>query len=1056
MSTTELAREAHQLLRELIDLQPEERRERLEVLGEGTPLRREVEELLTASERAGPFLEDASFPTDPSDLGPERFVGSQVGGYVLERLLGRGGMGAVFQARQEDPQRTVALKLMNPGLLDQRALSRFRSEVHVLGLLEHPGIARLYASGAWDAGFGGVPWYAMELVEDGQRITDFAWERSLSRTRRLQLFLEACSAVHYGHQKGIIHRDLKPANLLVDREGRVRVIDFGVARVLGEPGQTVTRTTFGGAVGTIRYMSPEQFVGNAGEAGDVRSDVYALGVVLYELLCERHPHDLSEKGFLEAARVVRETPPARLSSHDPSLKGDLEAVVLKAMSRNRELRFQSVGDLARDVERYLEHRPVRAHSPSLWRQLTLFARRNRTVVAVSSTAVLLLLAVSMVSTALAIRLDREVERREKAQLEVERVAYQTSLFAAESAWRNAELQPMRHRLGLAPQSLRDWEWNLLDRLAHPETQPLLGHPAPVSSVRFSPDGTQLASGSSDGTLLLWDVRNRSSSPIAIPAASLVQLTWSNDGQRLAVGTQEGSLLEYERVGTDRFELLRSAKVAEADITGIAYAPNSSLWTVSLDGSVRRLDPDSEDASTLGRELGEQHTIALGPGGDRFLTAGERGLVHTWNIDGESPPSSFRAHETRIYSIAMHPHGKGFLTGARDGNVRRWDPHGEMVWEIEAHGRGVRCVAFHPSGDTFATGSMDNTVALWSFRDGESRGVFRGHENEIEQVEFHPGGSLLATASWDGSVQLLSEDQVVDRNVLRGHQKRAFCVASSPAGTLAASGDEDGRVILWDTNQRSAVHTLEAHEGEVRCMDFRTDGKVLATGGEDGTVALWEVSTGALLRRTEPRSEIIHAVRFVGQAGGFAYAGSEGRLYIESTDEAPRELVGHERGVRVLAVDRGGMWLASGGDDHRVRLWRLDGSEPTQVLEAHKERVFALAFHPEGHRLASAGFDRMLCIWDVETGRLVDSAAGHGQFLYSLAWHPDGHRLAGASWFEAVQIWQAEPLTELLLLHDQPDVIRSVAFSTDGRYLLSAGHDRTVRIWDGAPRGVPGP
>jgi tetratricopeptide (TPR) repeat protein len=328
----------------------------------------------------------------------------RLGSYRILRLIGEGGMGSVYEAEQEKPRRTVALKVIKPGVVSSQALRRFELESQVLGMLQHPGIARIYEAGTADSGQGLQPFFAMELVR-GRNLLEHAAARGLGMRDRLELVARVCDAVQHAHQKGVIHRDLKPINILVDESGEPKVLDFGVARATDAELQTTVQTQTGVIVGTIPYMSPEQVA--ADPAGiDTRSDVYALGVVLYELLSGRLPYDLRGKPIPEAARVIGEEEPARLSSVDRSCRGDVETIVAKALEKDRSRRYGSAAELGADIRRFLSDQPIVARPPSAGYQIRKFAKRNKVLVAGFAVAFVALAAGAAISTWQAVRATR--------------------------------------------------------------------------------------------------------------------------------------------------------------------------------------------------------------------------------------------------------------------------------------------------------------------------------------------------------------------------------------------------------------------------------------------------------------------------------------------------------------------------------------------------------------------------------------------------------------------------------------------------------------------------
>jgi len=322
---------------------------------------------------------------DPGRIGPFRIL----------TVLGEGGMGRVYEAEQDQPRRMVALKVIRPGIASAQGLARFERESQVLGRLQHPGIAAIYQAGTADTGDGPQPWYAMELVR-GRTLLDYANEHALSSRDRAALMARVCDAVQHAHQKGVIHRDLKPGNILVDDSGQPKVLDFGVARVTDGDLQATLRTDVGQLVGTLPYMSPEQVQAEPSEL-DTRSDVYALGVVLYQLLTGRLPHAIDRRSIPEGVRAIVEDDPTPMSSIDRTLRGDLETITGRALEKERDRRYASAAELAADLRRFIAHEPILAHAPSTIYQLRKFARRNRVLVG-GVAAVIVVLAAGLVAS----------------------------------------------------------------------------------------------------------------------------------------------------------------------------------------------------------------------------------------------------------------------------------------------------------------------------------------------------------------------------------------------------------------------------------------------------------------------------------------------------------------------------------------------------------------------------------------------------------------------------------------------------------------------------------
>jgi tetratricopeptide (TPR) repeat protein len=360
-------------------------------------LRREVESLLAHDKEdfiESPALEAmakklAKVPIDGGTCLP-----TTIGRYQILRLLGEGGMGVVYEAEQEHPHRTVALKVIKPGFTGPELLRRFEQESEALGRLQHPGIAQVHEAGNVDNGFGPQPYFAMELVL-GESLLQYARAHQLSVRQRLELIAKVCDAVHHAHQRGIIHRDLKPSNILVAEDGQPKILDFGVARVMDSEEHATRQTDLGQLVGTVAYMSPEQMLADPLEL-DTRSDVYALGLILFELLAGRLPYTVSGQ-LHEALSTIRDQDPVPLSSFNRACRGDIETIVGKALEKDKTRRYASASEMAADLRHHLNDEPIAARPPSARYQLQKFARRHRTLVA-GVAAVLLVLVVGIIAS----------------------------------------------------------------------------------------------------------------------------------------------------------------------------------------------------------------------------------------------------------------------------------------------------------------------------------------------------------------------------------------------------------------------------------------------------------------------------------------------------------------------------------------------------------------------------------------------------------------------------------------------------------------------------------
>jgi WD40 repeat protein len=1030
-----------------------------EACGADGELRREIESLLRARERMGSFLEDPAAERLGIELPPMPAFesGHRVGDYEIVRLLGSGGAGTVYEAIQSRPHRRVALKVL-------RAETEERGwtwdEAEILAELKHPDVAHVYEAGVHEHAGARFPYIAMEFVEGARTVLAHAREEGLSVRARLALVARIADAVHHGHQKGIIHRDLKPGNLLVDATGKPKVIDFGIARASGteEPRET-------GLVGTLAYMSPERLV-RGDDGDDVRSDVYALGVLLFELLAGRLPHDLDGLPLAEAIRRIRDEPPTSLAAVDSRFRGDLDAIVGKALASRREERYGSAAALANDLRRHLAHRPVEARSPRLHYLIGRAVRRHRLAAAALLILVVVSVAAAVVSWRLAVRsrrYAREAEgQRVAAELgraEAEWQAYVASIGAAEAALRVHDVAEARRALDGAPEALRGWEWRHLDGRVDRSLRTLW---RPHASWRqcmgaLGPDGRLLATVRADMRLgrryELWESATGKllHGLAADPAQENIDcLAFSPDGDRIAEGLRGGSI-RLRDVST-----WRVVHVLEGHgpyVVGVAFSPcgrwlasgsrdrTVRLWSAS-DGRIVRVLEGHED-----RIIG----LAFSPDGNFLVSGGREGAIRVWDVSTGETVRVLTGHEGSVESVAVGPDGRRVASCSRDRTVRVWDlATGRELARGRGHRQNVRGVAFSPDGRRVASGSYDHTVRIWDAETGRETATLCGHTSLVKGVTFSADGSRLITWGEDGFKEWTARDEE-EVPTLRGHADRIHHLAFRADGKRLASASADGTVRIWDPETGRTVATLGDHPGAVRAVRFLFGGSQVLTVGEFTELRFWN-----------PPYERPRCV----QTASFAYAVAEGperkRLFLStgsrehleirdvSTGAPLHRLQCGRRRVTCLTLTPDGR-VATGSYDGVVRILDPSTLEPLAEAKASTNSILAVALEPDGKRVVVSGWDNTLRVLDAHTLTPLRDLTGHTKVVTCLAISPDGLRYASGSADGTIRLWDAPTGRCVAVLRGHNQVVGALAFSPDGRRLASGTGDwevpGVIKLWE---------
>ena len=731
---------------------------------------------------------NATLDDPPLDDGP----GTKIGRYELLEQIGKGGMGLVYIAQQKKPvKRKVALKIIKPGMDSRQVIARFEAERQALAVLDHPNIARVFDAGTTKTG---RPYFIMEYVK-GMSITRYCDENKLSIEKRLRLFEEVCEGIHHAHQKGIIHRDLKPSNILVSVHGDravPKIIDFGIAKAVTQPLTEKTFVTFQGQLlGTPEYMSPEQ-VDLATQDIDTRSDIYSLGVVLYELLAGVLPFEreaFANLGFAEVQRTIREQEPAspsnRLSglgaeaktiaaSRDTQvvtlarrLHRELEWIPLKAMRKDRCRRYKSASEMADDIRNYLNGNPLMAGPETATYRMQKFVRKHAGSVATVALVAIAVVLGLIVSTAMYFRAEDAREKEAVARIRAEQAemvaqeqrgvaeehrelaeknaeSYRCALYTntiqlADSKYREGNIGHVRRLLESCPQDLRGWEWDRIDHVADQSLMTLIGHQDGGNSVALSPDGKHVVAGGGDRAIRIFDVttgKELLERTGAHRGDRVLNVSFSPDGKQIVSGDSSGEIKVWDAANLDKaITLIKHGNW----IWTVAFSPNGKRIVSVSDGSGEIKIWDSAtgaEISAFDGSLAGVSCAAFSPDGKRVVSGDWDGVIRIRDAATGNVVMKFRANKSWMWAITFSSDGKLFASGGGSDDIKIWDAKtGSIVVTLHGHGGTIRSIAFSPDDKYVVSGSWDSAVRVWDIATGEETMTLRGHERQTTSVVF---------------------------------------------------------------------------------------------------------------------------------------------------------------------------------------------------------------------------------------------------------------------------------------------------------------------------------
>jgi len=978
---------------------------------------------------------------EPAEPGHDPLLGRDIGGVTIARLIAEGGMGRVYEGKQEKPKRTVAVKVMRPGLTSPSILRRFEYEAEVLGRLQHPGIAHIYSVGVHQMGNATVPYFVMEYIADARTLTEYANDLKLPVRQRLDLFRSVCDAVAHGHQKGVIHRDLKPSNILVDASGQPKVIDFGVARATdSDMALTTMQTDVGQLIGTLQYMSPEQFRADPNDI-DVRSDVYALGVILYELLAGSMPYDLKKKALHEVARTVQEDDPTPLSSFNPALKGDMAVITGKCLEKERSRRYSSASEVGADIGRYLTGDPISASPPGFVDGLVRLARKHKAA-AVAAAGVLVALVTATIgigffsSRAEDARKEaetkagdaiRQAQRADSQALLAAAAVYKQSLLRLSAAVERKDFAGGRK---LCPEVRSAWLaaqggqakspliLRVLEQQLGAEPLATLVSPtAPISAIAFGEHDNLLAAGHRDGSVTMWNLDTASlNSTMKFDSDSALKLpvSFSTLYEWCAIAFKPGGqwLTTVSAYGYAATWDLANARVA-SDIS-IKGDTEEDLWwpgwsgTLSADGSTYACSPPKNDTQVYDTETKQLRCTLPSPEND-FV-----GRTPLLAPDGKRiyVQDNFRHDETRVLDTA---------TGTPIATLK-----GCTSVDLAINNEGTRIAGLS---------RFETKLTVWDALSGEtlhSSRVDSPFPLSIDCVALSPDASRMAAAD-DASDRIVLIDvqsgQVVAHFTGGGTKASKLCFSAD--GNRLASLHEDGSVCIWEGQHDDSLVSLQGLSNPLTALDFSPGGTQIVTASLDGTVRIWDADTYDLLTTLtcDRATTCVHAF--------FCNEGTRVAAVFLDKICVWEVLTGELVPLAVIPPKEGyagnGFFFNDGvtvrwgiSRDQTLRCRDVVNGKQLFALSGVTGEVLSLALDPGKTRFAVLSIDGTVRLGDVKSGSLL--ATINTDIV-------------------------AEPLTEPLTELYTPRT-GEIGFSPCGRFLTTTTYGKGTIAWDaltGTPR-----
>lgn len=976
------------------------------------------------------------------------------GDYELLDVLGRGGMGIVYKARQLTANRLVAIKWIAAGdLATPELVRRFRIEAETAASLEHPGIVPVYAVGEFD----GRHYFTMQLVR-GESLA-----RRLERIRAgeqapytqdeaVALIAALAHAVHFAHLRGVLHRDIKPGNVLLDEQGIPRLTDFGLAKVL-QADKTASRTQ--GVLGTPAYMAPEQARGSRAPL-TTAIDVYALGVVLYELLTGTRPFD-ADSSYELLQRIVEDPPPAP-SRRNPRIGIDLETVCLKCLAKDPSQRYVTARELADDLERWRTHQPIRARAPGVAERWMLWSRRHPALASLSAAALLAvaLFTVQQARHATALRAERDAARA--AQIRAETTVIHQRLTHADQLL----------RAGKTADALTEWARilrsnptntvaaaRIFSTLSHRSfLLPMAGEsvrPLPSFTLEFSPDGRQALQSDRTHTRVLDADRllpDAESPVFNLPAS---RACWSPDGTRVALvciigggaWVCDATHLRPLQPLIPLAQWSAPAFSSDGNWLAIAGGEESSIWLQDL--SSGRITP------WVGRNEAPRNTGAAAVFDLSRILTHTASAIQSWPMQPGPERLLEVAVENPLQRLRSRPGVPVLIGETRNSRIslrssRTLQPVGPEFELQRPVDDDLRL-----DGLLYASSNPERWGQLWDLTTGKPMGEPALRACWSARTRFSPDGQRLFLFGDTEGIHVCDARDGRMHSRSLPHRDTITHAEFSADGRRVATASEDGTACVWDVAKGSQVVPPMIHGAKVRSVQFAAGDRFLISYDTANVVRIWDAATGALVGKPRQQQDLIHSA--VMDVSGSWLACGTGRSWslYSMTNNMDAPVFG-EAGMKTPSVqfnrDGSRLMTLSIGDAQKdlLHLWEPGNPTPVWTLPELRAQVRA-ALSEDGDRVAAAGADGLILLWDVRRNHRIGTEMRHKDMVWVMMFSPDGRRLLTAGADRKAQVWDTttgDPVGDPML-HESP--VWQAQFSPDGSRVLTRTAEDEARVWD---------